>query len=1025
MKRVSYSLNKPAGIRFSRHQAFVFSLFLLLLGSFTRATAQTAVIPDPNFRQFLTQTYPTIMNASGELIIAEAAKIEFLDCERRRITDLTGIQHFTGLVTLRCYSNELTALPDISGLTQLRELTFSYNKFTTFPDVSKNVLLSTISASGNQLSSLPNLSPLTQLHDLRFGENQFTAFPASAIASNLNLGIIDCDNNQMRVIPDLSHFKNLYALDVSNNQLTTLPDLSQFARLGALICSQNQLTRLPDLSHNLELTSLSIDNNNFTEFPDISANTKLAQIFCSNNQLRSLPDLSNHLGLTQLWCQQNQLTALPDLSNNTKLEQLFCSYNQLTALPELSNNAKLEHILCNGNQLTALPDLSATALKMIECEDNQLSSLPNFPAAIPLITFRAERNKLTFEDILPMLPFRADAFVGTASQQPVGPKGTIRVKTGDSYTIDLDIDHAITDNVYKWYKRSGRTSTLVATTSENKLTLSSITPADTGSYTCIVTNPRVATQTLQLQSFSLKIQTDEPWLPVTSGGDNHLIVIPNNISTSINGMPVAVGDYIGIFFEENSNLVSGGMVKWTGDHLTLNAWASTSTPKNGFLANETFTIKVWRAAERKEYTVNAAFNTEAPYTHAGSFAANGFSSIKSLSTTPVCVQQVIALYAGWNLISLNVQPGDLAMSAIFAGKQDVLVKDAAGRVQYAPQNGITSGVWNVMEGYKVLVSSAQTLTVCGTRMNPLTPIAIPQNPYPYFLPYFASVAMPVTNGLNGLGTSLSFAQSNEYRDGSTVMNAYNYLPAHVIDPAINQIGMMRPGLAYKVSVTGAVPAFCYPSVNGMRVSGERQLADVAVFHYALPASATGNNALLVIPKDAFGRAIAEGDEIAIFTASGTLAGAGRYTNENMAITVWENEQMQTGESYHLKVWKQDSQEELAAQVVYQKGNGQYAANSVQMVKQARLATRIVDTPLQQTVTYPNPASTSIHFKPATHQTGAVIVSLYDLMGAKLMEVSKASLETVRLDVHHLPAGQYVCVVKANGQESRSKIVVVK
>jgi Leucine-rich repeat (LRR) protein len=1051
MKPVSLFSTKPGVTPLSLSRILVFSL-LLLVCSFTQAIGQTATIPDPNFRQFLVQTYPEVMDANQQLIIAEAAKVDgILQCEKRQVKSLEGVQYFTGIYGLYCEYNELTSLPNLSGLTQLVDLRFSYNKFTVFPNLATiGPKLQTLSCRGNQLTSIPDLSGHKELVSVGVGENQLTSLPD--LSSLTKLYTLTCDGNKLTQLPDLSRNTELVGLWFSDNQFTTFPNISANAKLSQILCGNNQLTSLPDFSKNPALVDLMCENNQLTSLPDFSKNTSLGMLECRNNKLTALPNLSANIGLHTLLCSKNQLTALPALpsnimrnieadfnqltvlpnfSDNMGLVSLSFMNNRLTALPDLSNHTKLALLQCSNNPITSLPDLSKTSLYWLKSQNTLLTSLPKLPAGAAYDVFFIEGNQLTFEDILPILPVKVNQHgsFNLYPQAKIGTEDTVTLKPRASHTIALNIDNSLTNNAYEWYIVENGGERLIATTSKNTFTFSNVSLKDAGVYKCKVTNPGVGSDTFALESHLVTMQIDEPWIPVISGGENHLIVIPKNIPTTINGAPIAIGDYIGIFFEgSNGNLTNGGMVQWTGDHLTLNAWGSNATPKNGFSANEAFKIKVWRTSERKEYTVDATYTSGTPYTHTGSYAANGFSGISSLSTPPICVKQIISLHAGWNLVSINVQPDNLAMRAIFAGIADVLVKDAAGRIQYAPQNGITNGTWNILEGYKVLVPTNQTLTLCGAKIDPLTSITIPATTYPYFLPYFASVAMPVTNALNSLGTNYNFVQSNEYRDGSAVLNAYNYLPAHVIDPAINQIGMMRPGLAYKVSMTNAIPSFRYPAitVTGGRVGAASEIADISLSHYPVSASTTGNNALLIVPKEAFSGDLTEGDEIAVYSTNGTLAGAGRYTNENMVITIWENQHMLTGEKYNLKVWKADSQEELVAEATYQRGNGNYISNSIQMVQNARLIQQKNMVPARQVVTYPNPTNSYIYVKSNALTEGPVTVSLVDLMGVEVVSVSKASFAGVKLDVHHLPAGQYICVIKSsNGKEFRTKVAVSK
>ncbi|MDJ1506802.1 leucine-rich repeat domain-containing protein [Cytophagaceae bacterium BD1B2-1] len=950
-------------IRLLNRQIFAaLCVMILFLASAQTVFAQTVPIPDANFRQYLHDKFPHTLTSSGELIVAEAAAIDTIFCYNRQISNLAGIQYFTGLNFLGCGGNQLTSLPDLSPLTNLKSLDFSRNQFTVFPTLSQNTALIEVNCSANQISSLPDLSSLPKLVFLRFGKNKFTSFPAFSLPVKSRLALIQCDSNQLTVLPDLSDFKNLVTLDVSYNQLTQLPSLAALTQLDVLQCHGNQLTSLPDLSHNLVLWGIDFSQNQFTEFPDISANTKLGFISCGGNQLDSLPDLTNYPDMQYLRLAHNKFTSLPDISH-LNMEQLFVQGNQLTFDDLLTLVPTREKLLKKGNGT------------------NRFYSY---------------------------------------NQGEIGTTKTVKLKQGDAYTIDLDIDDTVTTSTYHWYKNA----VLVATTQTNKLVFSSLTLGNAGVYTAKVTNPAYPNDTLTNNPVTIEIESNGPWTPVIGGGENHLIILPATLTSSIEGSPLSVGDYIGVFFTDNAgNKVNGGMVKWTGDNQVLNVWGTTATPKNGFTTGESFVLKVWRASDQKEIEVVATYTTTSPYTHAGSYAANGLSSISALHTVAPCVQQVISLHKGWNLISLNVQPADTTMKTIFGSIQNILVKDAAGKILYAPQNGISNGSWNILEGYKVLVTQEEVLTVCGKKIDPQTPISIPYTTYPYFLPYFGSNPVSLTAALGAIENSFNFVQSNEYPAGSANVVAYNYLPSHIINPPIDQIGTLKPGLAYKVSMNKAIPDFRYPSLAGMR-TGASAAREKSTSHYDLPVTTTANNALLVLPNEILGKVLVAGDEVAVYTTEGTLAGAGQYTGENLIVTIWENEKMQANTPFNLKVWKQDRQQEIEVATTYKKGNGVFTSNSIQVTSQVTLLTG--DKVNTQLLTlYPNPTRESVQIRTLTEQTGPATVRIYTLMGTKVLEVQKNSLQESTLSVGQLAPGQYLCVIQTGDQQLRSKLLIVK
>jgi Leucine-rich repeat (LRR) protein len=179
----------------------------------------TTAITDPNFEQALIDLGYDTAPINGSLATADISGVTSLDVNSRNITDLTGIEDFTALTALYCYSNQLTSL-----------------------DVSNNTALTILRCGDNQLPSL-DVSNNTALIDLRCYSNQLTSL-------------------------DVSNNTELTELGSESNQLTSL-DVSTNTALTSLYCWGNQLTSLDVRNGN---------NTNFTNFYS-SNNPNLTCIF--------------------------------------------------------------------------------------------------------------------------------------------------------------------------------------------------------------------------------------------------------------------------------------------------------------------------------------------------------------------------------------------------------------------------------------------------------------------------------------------------------------------------------------------------------------------------------------------------------------------------------------------------------------------------------------------------------------------------------------------------------------------------
>ena len=221
------------------------------------------------------------------------------DEEDVRLTDLSGIEYFTGLTSLTLYGHQITEMPDLAPLENLR--TFGLNSNETSDGV----------------RSLP--------------EGFFSKLPPSVTSLSVSYdGLTDLD---------VSSLTNLTSLDCSSNELTSL-DVSSLTKLTDLDCSSNELTSL-DVSSLTNLTDLDCGSN--YGLTDMKFPSGLTDLDCSYCNLTNL-NVSSLENLTSLWCQSNNLTSL-DVSPLKKLKWLYCFKNQMSAL-DVSELSSLSTLGC-------------------------------------------------------------------------------------------------------------------------------------------------------------------------------------------------------------------------------------------------------------------------------------------------------------------------------------------------------------------------------------------------------------------------------------------------------------------------------------------------------------------------------------------------------------------------------------------------------------------------------------------------------------------------------------------------------
>lgn len=321
-------------------------LLIAILFATAFCQAQIVNIPDANFKAKLVAASPSNFiasaadpiympiynnwsngtpgtvdtNGDGQIQVSEAQAIKCLNITSANIANLTGIEAFTNLRSLRVDNNALTSL-----------------------NVTQNTALINLRCELNQLTSL-------------------------TVGTNTSLLDLHCYQNFLTTL-DLSQASALTKLYCNKNNLTSL-NVTQCAALQILHCEYNALTSL-NLSQSAALTKLHCPLNSLTTL-NLSGCTALQFLDCFFNNLTSL-DLSNSPSLTYLRCEDNALTSL-NISQCTALTHIECENNQLTAL-DVTPFTALEWLFCYNNHLTSLDISQCLPLNRLSCRQNNLTVL--------------------------------------------------------------------------------------------------------------------------------------------------------------------------------------------------------------------------------------------------------------------------------------------------------------------------------------------------------------------------------------------------------------------------------------------------------------------------------------------------------------------------------------------------------------------------------------------------------------------------------------------------------------------------
>ncbi len=241
-------------------------LYILLFISNLFCFAQNIYFPDANLKSKLllasTQNQTAFsfnvignskidLNNDGEISQIEALQVESLFLNGSNITNLTGIEFFINIITLRVANNQLTTLNLGSNLANLEYLQLDFNGLVN-EDFSVYPKLKGVSCSYNQFMILD------------FSNNP--QFEYLGCSNNGNLISINIKNGKYQLINVPQYLNDCWK--IGNPNLTTIcADENEVAPLTTFLASCNSAAQ-PTIDSSCVLASEQFVKNEFLFFPN-------------------------------------------------------------------------------------------------------------------------------------------------------------------------------------------------------------------------------------------------------------------------------------------------------------------------------------------------------------------------------------------------------------------------------------------------------------------------------------------------------------------------------------------------------------------------------------------------------------------------------------------------------------------------------------------------------------------------------------------------------------------------------------
>jgi len=181
---------------------------------------------------------------------------------------------------------------------------------------------------------------------------------------------------------------------------------------------------------------------------------------------------------------------------------VYLSNNKLTGiLPDL-NMSQLASLSLGSNNLQGnIPDLNTPKLTELYLSNNNFTSCSEFTHLDELQYLDLSSNAFTFEDLLINRDKAASSF-SYSNQVVCIDTIAVNLEQGEDWTVNLNIDDAISTNKYQWKKGFSKIGDTLLT---NSFTLENVNNSDDGLYNATISNPNLPGLILFSCKYQLKV----------------------------------------------------------------------------------------------------------------------------------------------------------------------------------------------------------------------------------------------------------------------------------------------------------------------------------------------------------------------------------------------------------------------------------------------------------------------------------------------------------------------------------------
>lgn len=215
-----------------------------------------------------------VAKPTGDILASDVDTVTELNANDAGITDITGLQHFTGLGILHLGLNDIADLTPLQGLTDLRALHIGTNA----------------------IADLSPISGLINLVQLSIGQNPLLT-DISAVAGLVNLRTLRVNGSSVTDFSPIYGLSALEELDIHSNRLDSLTFLSGYPNLRVVTLTYTHTSDISPLAPLTSLEEVYLNQNAVVDVTAMSGLTNLKRIDLRDNQIVSILPLVNNSGL--------------------------------------------------------------------------------------------------------------------------------------------------------------------------------------------------------------------------------------------------------------------------------------------------------------------------------------------------------------------------------------------------------------------------------------------------------------------------------------------------------------------------------------------------------------------------------------------------------------------------------------------------------------------------------------------------------------------------------------------------------